>query len=93
MEGQARSNLIKLPFSDDESGVSSTIYEDPADQNQIQIRDELTNPNPNKTMDTSENDNVSNLVSEGVANNAQNKKKSYRLSLRGSTYSMATKCR
>ena len=31
MERQARSNLIKLPFADDESIVSSTIREDPAD--------------------------------------------------------------
>jgi hypothetical protein len=45
MERQARSNLIKLLFAD-ESGVSSTICEDPADQNQIQSQDELTNPNP-----------------------------------------------
>ena len=67
MERNARSNLIKLHFADDESVVSSTICEDPANQNQIQSQDELTNPNPSKTMDTSENDNVSILGSEAVA--------------------------
>ena len=41
MERHARSNLIKLLFADDESDVSSTICEDPADQNQIQSQDEL----------------------------------------------------
>jgi len=50
-------------FSDDESVASSTIREE--NQNQ----DELTNPNPSKTMDTSENENVSIFVSEGVAKN------------------------
>ena len=71
MERQARSNLIKLLFADDESVVSSTICEDPADKNLIQSQDELTNPNSSKTMDTSENDNVSILGSECVAKNVQ----------------------
>ena len=72
MERQARSNLIKLLFSDDESGVSSTICQDPDDKNQIQSQDELKNPNPSKTMDTRENDNVSILGSEGVAKKRSN---------------------
>ena len=38
----------------------------PTDQNQIQSQDELTNTNPSKTMDTSENDNIS-IGSECVA--------------------------
>jgi len=67
MERNARSNLIKLLFADDESGVSSPICEDPAEQNQIQSQDKLTNPNPSKTIDTRENDNVSILGSEGIA--------------------------
>ena len=71
MERNARSNLIKLLFADDESGVSSTIREDPADQNLIQSQVELTNPYPNNAMDTRENDNVSILDSEGVAKNVQ----------------------
>ena len=33
MERNARSNLIKLLFADDESGLSSTICENPSDQN------------------------------------------------------------
>jgi hypothetical protein len=48
---------------------------DPADQNQIQSQDELTNPIPSKTMDTSENDNVSILGSESVAKKTFKKKK------------------
>ena len=67
MQRQAMSNLIKLLLSDDESGVSSTICEDPDDKNQAQSQDELTNPNPRKTMDTIENDNVSIFGSESVA--------------------------
>ena len=59
MERNARSNLIiKTLFADDES-VVSTICEDPVDENQIHSQNELTNRNPSKTMDTSENDNVS----------------------------------
>jgi len=54
MERHTRSNLIKLLFANDESVESSTIYEDPADQNQIQSQDKLTNPNPSNTMDTRE---------------------------------------
>ena len=54
MERNARFNLIKLLFADDESVVSSTICENSANQNQIQSHDELTNPNPSKTMDTTE---------------------------------------
>jgi len=65
MERQARSNVIKLIFADDESDVSSTICEDQP------TKDELTNPNLSKTMDTSENGNVSILGSEGVAKNVQ----------------------
>ena len=67
MERNTRSNLIKLLFSDDESVVSSTIREDPAYQNQIQSQDKLSNHNPSKTMDTSDNNNVSILGSECVA--------------------------
>ena len=52
MEHQSRSNLIELLFAEDESVVSSTISEDPAEQNQTQSQDELTNPNPSNTMDT-----------------------------------------
>ena len=81
MKRQARSNLIKLIFADDELGVSSTICEDLADQNQI--KDELTNPNPSKTMVPRENDNVSKKVS---LKTFKNKKTSYQLFLRGSTY-------
>ena len=66
MEHHDRSNLTKLLFADDESVVSSTICEGPADQNQIRSQDELTNPNPKKAMDTSENDNVSIVGSENV---------------------------
>ena len=77
MERNTRSNLIKLLFADDESVVSSTICEDPANQNQIQSQDELTNPNPSKKMDTSENDNVSILGSEGVAKKRSNIRKRY----------------
>ena len=58
MERNARSNLVKLLFADDESVVSSSIREDPAAQNQIQSQDELKNLNPGNTMDTRENDNV-----------------------------------
>ena len=58
MERQSRSNLIELLFAEDESDVSSTIREDPAEQNQSQIQDEVTNPNHSNTMDTRENDNV-----------------------------------
>ena len=36
MERHARSNLVKLLFAEDESVVSSTICEDPAEQNQTQ---------------------------------------------------------
>ena len=67
MEHQSRSSLIKLLFAEDESVVSSTISEDAAEENQTQSQDELTNPNPSNTMDTSENDNVSILGSESVA--------------------------
>ena len=67
MKRNARSNLKKLLFAGDESVVSSTICEDPADRNQIQSQDDLTHPHPNNTMDTSENDNVSIVDSEGVA--------------------------
>ena len=56
-----RSNLIKLPFAEDESVVSSTICEDLADQNQIQSR-ELTNPNPSNTIETSENESLDPLL-------------------------------
>ena len=49
--------------------VSSTICEDPADQNHIQSQDDLTNPNPSETIETSENDNESILGSECVAKN------------------------
>ena len=58
MERQSRSNLIELLFAEDESVVSSTIREDPAEQNQTQSQDELTNPNPSNTMNISENDKV-----------------------------------
>ena len=57
LERNAKSNLIKLLFADDESVASSTICEDPAHLNQIQSQNELTNPS--KTRNTSENDNVS----------------------------------
>jgi len=67
MERQSRSNLIELLFAEDESVVSSTISEDAAEENQTQSQDEVTNPNPSNTMDTSENDNVSILGSESVA--------------------------
>ena len=70
MERHSRSNLIKLLFADDES-IVSTICEGPADQNQIQSQDKLTNPIPSNAMDTRENDNVSILGSEGVAKNVQ----------------------
>ena len=50
MERQSRSNLIELLLDEDESVVSSTIRDNPAEQNQ----DELTNPNHSYTMDTSE---------------------------------------
>ena len=62
IERQARSNLIKLLFADNESDVSSTICKDPANQNQIQSQDELTNPNPSNTMDTRENEMEKNLA-------------------------------
>ena len=61
------SNLIKPLFADDESVVSSTICEDPAEQIQIQSHDELTNSHPSNTIETSRNDNVSILGSECVA--------------------------
>jgi hypothetical protein len=67
MEHQSRSSLIKLLFAEDESVVSSTISEDAAEENQTQSQDELTNPNPSNTMDTSENDKVSILGSESVS--------------------------
>ena len=44
-----------------------TIRVDPAEQNQTQSQDELTNPNPSNTMDTRDNDKVPILGSEGVA--------------------------
>ena len=59
------SNPIKLLFSGDELVVSSTLSEDPADQNQIQSHDKLTNPS--NTIERSENDNISILGSECVA--------------------------
>ena len=71
MDHHDRSNVIKILFADDELIVSSTICEDPADQNQIQSQDELTNHYPSNTMDTRENDNESILNSEGVAKNVQ----------------------
>ena len=67
MERSVRSNLIELLFAEDESVVSSTICEDPVEQNQTQSQDEVTNPSPSDTVDTSENDNVSILGSESVA--------------------------
>ena len=68
MERQSRSNFIEVLFAGDESVVSSTIREDPAEQNQTQS---LTNPNRSNTVDTSENDKVSILGSESVAKNVQ----------------------
>ena len=53
------SNLLKLIVTDDESVESSSVCEDPANQNQIHSRDDLTNPNPSNTIERSENDNVS----------------------------------
>ena len=61
------SNLIKPLFADDESVVSSTICEDPAEQIQIQSHDELTNSHPSNTIERSENENVSIQGSECVA--------------------------
>ena len=56
MVRDARSNLIKLLFAD-ESVVSSTICDDPANQNQIQSQ-ELTNLHRSQEIDISEDDNV-----------------------------------
>ena len=75
MERQSRSDLIKLLFAEDESDVSSTICEDPAEQNQIQSQDELTNPNHSNAMDTIENDFVSILGSESVAKKCSKRRK------------------
>ena len=63
MERHARSNLIKLLFSDDESVVSSTICDDLADQNQIQSQDYS---HGSQAIDISEDDIVQNEESEGV---------------------------
>ena len=63
MERNARSNLIKLLFADDESVVSSTISEDPADQNQNQSQDD---PHGSQAIDISEDDIVQNEESEAV---------------------------
>ena len=49
------SNLIKHLFADDESVVSSTICEDPADQNQIQSQDD-PHGHPGSDIDISEDD-------------------------------------
>ena len=51
MERPVRSNLTKLLFVDDESDVSSTNCEDPANKNQIQSQDELTNPHRSQAID------------------------------------------
>ena len=75
MERQARSNLIKLLFAEDESDVSSTICEDPAEQNQSRSQDELTNPNHSNAMDTIENDFVSILCSESVDKKCSKRRK------------------
>ena len=63
MERNARSNLIKFLFVDDESVVSSTISEDPAYQNQIQSQDD---PYGSQAIDINEDDVVQNEESEGV---------------------------
>ena len=75
MERQSRSNLIKLLFAEDESDVSSSICEDPAEQNQTRSQDELTNPNHSNAMDTIENDFVSILGSESVAKKCSKRRK------------------
>ena len=70
MERNARSNLVKLLFADDESGPSLTICEDPADQNQIQSQDDS---HESQAIDISKEDNVHNDESEGVTKLNQKK--------------------
>ena len=62
LEHHDMADIFKLLFANDESVVSSSIFEDPANQNQ-----KLTNPttwqildtNPSNTIETSENGNES----------------------------------
>ena len=72
MERNARSNLVKLLFADNESFVSSTIREDPADQNQIHSQDDS---HGSQSIDISEDDNVQNEESEGVTKTQSKKGK------------------
>jgi len=72
MERNARSNLIKLLFADDESVVSSTISEDPVYQNQIQSQDD---EHGSQAIDIIEDDIVHNEESEAVQKTQSKKRK------------------
>ena len=72
MERNAKSNLIKLLFADDESGVSSTICDDQADHYKIQSQDDS---HGSQAIDISEDDNVQNEESEGVTKTQSKKGK------------------
>ena len=71
MERNARSNLIKVLFADDESVVSLTLCVHPVDQNQIQSRDDT---HGSQAIDISEDGIVQNEESEGVTKNQSKKR-------------------